>query len=188
MMRAKFNPQFTLMSLPTCCHRSLFFAAHWLKLLFSPTPSFNRCDANDEHHIVRMLDFFLFRKHLCLVFEKLDVNLFELLKVRGESVGGGLLVWTGRAHHAESKTHWWRDGFRIRSSGAAFAELFVPISQPSAVSAAYGTGCKVAVCRNWHSHQLVSPHLPSLCSLCPAAQCIQRSVFEPGAAIHEADT
>lgn len=39
-----------------------------------------RCDPRDEHHIVRMLDFFLFRKHLCLVFERLDVNLFELLK------------------------------------------------------------------------------------------------------------
>lgn len=163
-------------------------------MMFSPSPPFNRCDANDEHHIVRMLDFFLFRKHLCLVFEKLDVNLFELLKVCGESVGGGSLVWVGRAHHAESKTHWWRDGFRIRSSGAAVAELFVPISQPLAVSAAYGTGSKVAVCRNRHSHplSLSSPlllvALPSLCSLCSAAQCIQRSVFEPGAAIHEADT
>ncbi|KAL6755195.1 kinase-like domain-containing protein, partial [Haematococcus lacustris] len=39
-----------------------------------------RCDPLDCHHIVRMLDFFLHRKHLCLVFEKLDVNLFELLK------------------------------------------------------------------------------------------------------------
>ncbi len=40
----------------------------------------SRCDAGDTHHIVRMHDFFLFRKHLCLVFEQLDVNLFELLK------------------------------------------------------------------------------------------------------------
>ena len=39
-----------------------------------------RCDVADEHHIVRMSDFFLYRKHLCLVFEQLDVNLFELLK------------------------------------------------------------------------------------------------------------
>ena len=39
-----------------------------------------RCDPDDAHHIVRMTDFFLFRKHLCLVFERLDVNLFELLK------------------------------------------------------------------------------------------------------------
>lgn len=29
---------------------------------------------------MRMVDYFLHRKHLCLVFEKLDVNLFELLK------------------------------------------------------------------------------------------------------------
>lgn len=42
-----------------------------------------RCDPGDARHIVRMTDFFLFRKHLCLVFEKLDVNLFELLKRNG---------------------------------------------------------------------------------------------------------
>ncbi len=39
-----------------------------------------RCDANDEHNIVRMVDYFLYARHLCLVFEKLDMNLFELLK------------------------------------------------------------------------------------------------------------
>jgi hypothetical protein len=32
---------------------------------------------------VRMVDFFLYRSHLCLVFEKLDVNLFELLRRNG---------------------------------------------------------------------------------------------------------
>ncbi len=42
-----------------------------------------RCDPGDQHHIVRMVDFFLYRKHLCLVFEKLDVNLFELLRRNG---------------------------------------------------------------------------------------------------------
>lgn len=39
-----------------------------------------RCDPDDQRHIVRMVDSFIFRKHLCIVFEKLDVNLFELLK------------------------------------------------------------------------------------------------------------
>lgn len=39
-----------------------------------------RCDPCGEHRIVRMVDYFLHRKHLCLVFEKLDGNLFELLK------------------------------------------------------------------------------------------------------------
>ncbi|KAL6745929.1 hypothetical protein V8C86DRAFT_3122139 [Haematococcus lacustris] len=34
----------------------------------------------DRHHIVRLLDFFLYRKYLCLVFEKLAVNLLELLR------------------------------------------------------------------------------------------------------------
>ena len=48
-----------------------------------------RCDPDDAHHIVRMTDFFLFRKHLCLVFERL-----------GEGSGerkGAACVWGARA-------------------------------------------------------------------------------------------
>jgi len=39
-------------------------------------------DANDEHHIVRLLEhgFFMCHNHLCLKFELLSVNLFELVK------------------------------------------------------------------------------------------------------------
>ena len=40
----------------------------------------NRGDAEDRHHIVRMRDFFVFRNHLCLVFELMSVNLYELVK------------------------------------------------------------------------------------------------------------
>jgi dual specificity protein kinase YAK1 len=39
---------------------------------------------------VRLLDAFLHRRHLCLVFEQLGINLFELLKrngFRGLSIG-----------------------------------------------------------------------------------------------------
>jgi hypothetical protein len=39
-----------------------------------------RADVGDGHHIVRMRDFFVFRAHLCLVFELLSVNLYELIK------------------------------------------------------------------------------------------------------------
>eukprot|EP01103_Thecamoeba_quadrilineata_P007890 TRINITY_DN17711_c0_g1_i1.p1 TRINITY_DN17711_c0_g1~~TRINITY_DN17711_c0_g1_i1.p1 ORF type:complete len:731 (-),score=93.75 TRINITY_DN17711_c0_g1_i1:241-2433(-) len=37
-------------------------------------------DPDDKHHIVRMIEFFIFRNHLCLVFELLNMNIFELLK------------------------------------------------------------------------------------------------------------
>lgn len=37
-------------------------------------------DAEDQHHIVRMHTFFVFREHLCLVFELLNLNLYELIK------------------------------------------------------------------------------------------------------------
>merc|ERR1719201_2342111 len=40
----------------------------------------NRSDADGQNHIVRMLDFFVYRRHLCIVFELLSVNLYEVLK------------------------------------------------------------------------------------------------------------
>ncbi|KAI6098990.1 kinase-like domain-containing protein [Pisolithus croceorrhizus] len=40
----------------------------------------NQCDPQDEHHILRLLDSFIHRNHLCLVFELLSSNLYELIK------------------------------------------------------------------------------------------------------------
>ncbi|CAG8781519.1 22794_t:CDS:2, partial [Gigaspora margarita] len=37
-------------------------------------------DSQDQHHILRLLDTFIHRRHLCLVFELLSVNLYELIK------------------------------------------------------------------------------------------------------------
>jgi dual specificity protein kinase YAK1 len=37
-------------------------------------------DKNDEHHLLRMLDSFIHHNHLCLVFECLSSNLYELIK------------------------------------------------------------------------------------------------------------
>ncbi|KAI9476247.1 MAG: kinase-like domain-containing protein [Benjaminiella poitrasii] len=37
-------------------------------------------DPYDEHNILRLYDSFMFRNHLCLVFELLSINLYELLK------------------------------------------------------------------------------------------------------------
>ncbi|KAL0084809.1 hypothetical protein F4703DRAFT_1592227 [Phycomyces blakesleeanus] len=37
-------------------------------------------DPDDKHHILRLKDTFIHRKHLCLVFELLSVNLYELIK------------------------------------------------------------------------------------------------------------
>lgn len=39
-----------------------------------------RYDPDNEHHIVRLLDYFVHYRHLCLVFELLSVNLYELVK------------------------------------------------------------------------------------------------------------
>lgn len=37
-------------------------------------------DPDDQHHLVRMHSFFVFKEHLCLVFELLNLNLYELIK------------------------------------------------------------------------------------------------------------
>lgn len=40
----------------------------------------NKFDKNDDHHLLRLKDTFIHRQHLCLVFELLSVNLYELIK------------------------------------------------------------------------------------------------------------
>lgn len=47
--------------------------------------SLNRSYDVDQHNIVRLLDCFPFRGHLCLVFELLQINLFELVKAKNYS-------------------------------------------------------------------------------------------------------
>ncbi|KIK67246.1 hypothetical protein GYMLUDRAFT_156550 [Collybiopsis luxurians FD-317 M1] len=39
-----------------------------------------QCDPTDTHHILRLRDSFIHRNHLCLVFELLSSNLYELIK------------------------------------------------------------------------------------------------------------
>ncbi|KAK9812204.1 hypothetical protein WJX73_003998 [Symbiochloris irregularis] len=49
-----------------------------------------RGDPQDQHHIVRMRDFFVHCNHLCIAFELLSINLYELIKMnhfRGLSTG-----------------------------------------------------------------------------------------------------
>lgn len=38
------------------------------------------CDPEDEHHLLRLRDSFIHKNHLCLVFELLSSNLYELIK------------------------------------------------------------------------------------------------------------
>ncbi|KAK2658548.1 hypothetical protein Ddye_005081 [Dipteronia dyeriana] len=38
-------------------------------------------DPEDKHHIVRIYDYFVHQRHLCICFELLDTNLYELIKI-----------------------------------------------------------------------------------------------------------
>ncbi|CAD7968151.1 unnamed protein product, partial [Amoebophrya sp. A25] len=40
-------------------------------------------DKDEDSRIVKMLDFFVFRKHLCIAFEILSINLYDVLKQNG---------------------------------------------------------------------------------------------------------
>ncbi|XP_072982972.1 dual specificity protein kinase YAK1 homolog isoform X1 [Typha latifolia] len=42
-----------------------------------------KIDPDDQHHIVRILDHFVCHHHLCITFELLSFNLFELIKMNG---------------------------------------------------------------------------------------------------------
>lgn len=41
----------------------------------------NKADPEDKKNIIRRLDQFLFRKHLCITFELLSVNLYDFIKM-----------------------------------------------------------------------------------------------------------
>lgn len=44
----------------------------------------NKCEQhNSVSRIVKLFDFFMFRKHLFLAFELLDISLYDLLKMSG---------------------------------------------------------------------------------------------------------
>jgi serine/threonine-protein kinase PRP4 len=46
----------------------------------------NEQDKNSQMHIIRMLDSFEYRKHLCLVFESMDTNLREYIRSTGKGI------------------------------------------------------------------------------------------------------
>jgi serine/threonine protein kinase len=45
----------------------------------------NAADPDDEHHIVRLYDFFYYKEHLFLVCELLRANLYEFQKYQREN-------------------------------------------------------------------------------------------------------
>jgi serine/threonine protein kinase len=58
----------------------MFTVVAFICHLMIPCQLNKSCDPNDEHHILRLRDSFIHRSHLCLVFELLSSNLYELIK------------------------------------------------------------------------------------------------------------
>jgi|EP01047_Picozoa_sp_COSAG01_P077525 serine/threonine protein kinase len=70
---------------PVLLHRRLFFShvsepstSQEIRTLESLN---QRWDPDGTHHIVRLLESFQYRQHVCLVFERLGCNLYELLGI-----------------------------------------------------------------------------------------------------------
>jgi len=40
-------------------------------------------DADEKHHVIKMIEHFYFRNHLCIAMELLSINLYELIKANG---------------------------------------------------------------------------------------------------------
>lgn len=40
-----------------------------------------KLDKDDKYHVVKMKEAFLFRNHICITFEMLNINLYQMLKV-----------------------------------------------------------------------------------------------------------
>ena len=68
----------------------------------------NKLDPNDEHGIVRLLDFFYYREHLFLVFELLRQNLYEVqqksLRESRSVTSSGYYFSTARMKHITRQT------------------------------------------------------------------------------------
>ncbi len=47
----------------------------------------NHVDPGDRKHIIRLYESFEFQKHLCLVYEIMDINLRETLHKFGKGIG-----------------------------------------------------------------------------------------------------
>jgi serine/threonine-protein kinase PRP4 len=47
----------------------------------------NKTDASDKKHIIRLLDSFDFKDHLCIVYECMEMNLRETLNKYGKNIG-----------------------------------------------------------------------------------------------------
>ncbi|KAK9706756.1 hypothetical protein RND81_07G149900 [Saponaria officinalis] len=57
-----------------------YYQQAWVEVSILTTLN-KKFDPEDRHHIVRIYDHFVFQHHLCISFELLDTNLYELIKI-----------------------------------------------------------------------------------------------------------
>ncbi|XP_071713015.1 dual specificity protein kinase YAK1 homolog [Rutidosis leptorrhynchoides] len=57
-----------------------YYQQAWVEVSILTTLN-KKYDPDDRHHIVRIYDYFVYQRHLCIAFELLDTNLYELIKL-----------------------------------------------------------------------------------------------------------
>lgn len=57
-----------------------YYQQAWVEVSILTTLN-KKLDPEDKHHIVRIHDYFVFQRHLCISFELLHTNLYELIKL-----------------------------------------------------------------------------------------------------------
>lgn len=57
-----------------------YYQQAWVEVAILTTLN-KKYDPDDKHHIVRIYDYFVYQRHLCIAFELLDTNLYELIKL-----------------------------------------------------------------------------------------------------------
>ncbi|CAO2832278.1 unnamed protein product [Amaranthus hypochondriacus] len=61
-------------------NQASYYQQAWVEVSILTTLN-KKLDPEDQHHIVRINDYFVFQCHLCISFELLDTNLYELIKL-----------------------------------------------------------------------------------------------------------
>ncbi len=87
----------------------------------------NRTDLEDKYHVVRLRHHFIWRNHLCLVFELLSYNLYDLL--RNTNFRGVSLNLTRKFAQQIGETSKSNRGIWEQSSVSTFVLLFFFLQQ-----------------------------------------------------------
>ena len=88
VFKCRDNSTNTLVAVKILKSKQVFFRQGMLEIAVLTTLK-DVVDVNDKYHTVKIFDYFLYHGHVCIVFELLSVNLYDMLR-SNKNVGMGL--------------------------------------------------------------------------------------------------